>query len=142
MVDVDFFKKFNDRCGHDAGDEALRMVASHLKGVRGGGRAYRYGGEEFAVVFPGRGVEKSRSHLETLRQNIANARFVLRSADRPKRKPKKPSKSRGKGSVKLTVSIGAAERTAKASTADAVLKTADKQLYRAKKAGRNRVMAA
>ena len=54
MVDVDFFKKFNDRYGHDAGDEALRVVASHLKGVRGGGRAYRYGGEEFAVVFPGR----------------------------------------------------------------------------------------
>ncbi|MEE2788164.1 MAG: GGDEF domain-containing protein [Myxococcota bacterium] len=142
MVDVDFFKKFNDRYGHDAGDEALRMVASHLRGVRGGGRAYRYGGEEFAVVFPGRSVAKTRSHLESLRQEIANARFVLRSADRPRRKPKKPSKSKGNGVVKLTVSIGAAERNAKASTAAAVMKIADKQLYRAKKAGRNRVMAA
>ncbi|MBD3871636.1 MAG: GGDEF domain-containing protein, partial [Acidobacteria bacterium] len=53
MVDVDRFKRFNDRHGHGAGDQALRMVATELQGVGGGGRAYRYGGEEFAILFPG-----------------------------------------------------------------------------------------
>ena len=142
MVDVDNFKKFNDKYGHDAGDEALRMVASHLQGVRGGGKAYRYGGEEFAVVFSGRKLGDSKEHLEALRKSIADARFVLRSADRPKKRPKTPKKGSGRGSVKVTVSIGAAQRTEKSPTTDDVLKMADKLLYRAKKGGRNKVMAA
>ena len=142
MVDVDHFKKFNDKYGHDAGDEALRMVASHLQSVRGGGKAYRYGGEEFAVVFSGRKLGDSKEHLEALRKSIADARFVLRSSDRPKKRPKTPKKGTGRGSVKLTVSIGASQRTDKNPTTDDVLKMADKLLYRAKKGGRNKVMAA
>ncbi len=51
MTDVDHFKKFNDTYGHDVGDDVLKLVASKLAQVTGGGRAYRYGGEEFAVVF-------------------------------------------------------------------------------------------
>src|SRR5262249_53401748 len=54
MMDVDHFKKFNDSYGHEAGDQALRLVASRLARIAGGGRAYRYGGEEFPVVFPGK----------------------------------------------------------------------------------------
>ncbi|HET6935128.1 MAG TPA: GGDEF domain-containing protein, partial [Candidatus Angelobacter sp.] len=54
MLDVDHFKKFNDSFGHESGDQALRMVASKLAHIAGGGKAYRYGGEEFAVLFPGK----------------------------------------------------------------------------------------
>ena len=54
MVDVDHFKRFNDRYGHDVGDQVLRMVAAKLAKAPGGGRAYRYGGEEFALLYPGK----------------------------------------------------------------------------------------
>jgi diguanylate cyclase (GGDEF)-like protein len=53
MVDVDHFKPFNDKHGHDVGDQVLKLVATELAGVRGGGTAYRYGGEEFTILFPG-----------------------------------------------------------------------------------------
>ncbi|MDX9756504.1 MAG: GGDEF domain-containing protein [Sulfurimonas sp.] len=52
MIDIDHFKKFNDTYGHDTGDEVLKMVASKLAEVSGGGKAYRYGGEEFVLLFP------------------------------------------------------------------------------------------
>ena len=55
MVDIDHFKRFNDEHGHDVGDQLLRMVGARVGEVRGGGRAFRYGGEEFAVLFPGSG---------------------------------------------------------------------------------------
>ena len=53
MVDVDHFKHFNDTYGHDAGDQVLRMVAARIAEVSGGGKGYRYGGEDVAVLFPG-----------------------------------------------------------------------------------------
>lgn len=53
MVDVDHFKPFNDKHGHDVGDQVLKLAATELAGVRGGGTAYRYGGEEFTILFPG-----------------------------------------------------------------------------------------
>jgi len=53
MVDVDHFKRFNDTYGHDVGDQVLKVVAARLMGVTGGGRPFRYGGEEFTVLFPG-----------------------------------------------------------------------------------------
>ena len=142
MVDIDRFKKFNDRYGHDAGDEVLRMVASHLRSVKGGGRAFRYGGEEFTVVFPGRSIKDVAPHLENLRNGIASARFTLRAPNRPTKKPKKPAKSTGRGQVKISVSIGAAQRGKNQDQPDAVLKLADKRLYKAKRGGRNRVVAA
>ena len=52
MLDVDHFKRFNDTYGHDVGDEVLKLVASRIRRVGGGGTAYRYGGEEFCIVFP------------------------------------------------------------------------------------------
>ena len=142
MVDVDSFKKFNDRYGHDAGDEALRMIAGHLRRVSGGGRAYRYGGEEFTVVFANKSIEHASQHLDDLRQAVAQSPFTLRSPDRPKRKPKRPGQSRGCGRVKVTVSIGAAQRSPKMGSTTAVLKAADKCLYKAKRAGRNRLITA
>lgn len=73
MVDVDHFKKFNDKHGHDVGDEVLRMVAGRLARVPGGGRAVRYGGEEFAALFAGKTVEESAPLLESLRASVASA---------------------------------------------------------------------
>ena len=139
MVDVDHFKKFNDTHGHDVGDQVLRMVAGRLGGVAGGGRAFRYGGEEFAVLFPGKTAGESAPHLETLRASVAGASFTRRGQDRPKQKPKSPRK-RGAGARELavTVSIGAAQARGSVLPAE-VVKAADKALYRAKEGGRNRV---
>jgi diguanylate cyclase (GGDEF)-like protein len=139
MVDVDHFKKFNDTHGHDVGDQVLRMVAGRLARVDGGGRAFRYGGEEFAVLFPGKTVEECAPHLESLRAAVANATFTKRSRDRPKRKPKSP-RARGASAKELavTVSIGASQARGSA-LPDDVVKAADKALYRAKEGGRNRV---
>ncbi len=141
MVDVDHFKKFNDKHGHDAGDDVLRLVAAKLARVGGGGRAYRYGGEEFTVVFSGDDVEAARPHLEALREGIADARFTVRATIRPARKPARPKKPARSKQLSVKVSIGAAERRGR-ETPEAVLKRADKQLYAAKKAGRNRLHTA
>ena len=140
MVDVDHFKQFNDRHGHDVGDQVLRLVASRLARVNHGGRAFRYGGEEFTVLLPGVPLEESVKILDALRRDVAEAVFTVRGADRPKRKPTKPRPRKGGAQqLSVTVSIGAAERRAKQELPDAVVKAADRALYRAKEAGRNRV---
>jgi diguanylate cyclase (GGDEF)-like protein len=139
MVDVDHFKKFNDTHGHDVGDQVLRMVAGRLADVPGGGRAFRYGGEEFTVLFPGKTAEESAPHLETLRTAVAGATFTLRAQQRTQ--PKAGSaRARGASARALgvTVSIGAAQARS-SSLPDDVVKAADKALYRAKEGGRNRV---
>jgi diguanylate cyclase (GGDEF)-like protein len=139
MVDVDHFKQFNDRHGHDVGDQVLRLVASRLARVERGGRAYRYGGEEFTVLLPELPLDESMAVLDALRRDIAAATFTVRGADRPKRKPKTPKAGRGGGQrLSVTVSIGAAERR-REELPDEVVKAADRALYRAKDAGRNRV---
>ncbi len=140
MVDVDRFKTFNDRYGHEVGDQVLRKVAAQLERVGGGGKAYRYGGEEFALVFPGRVPKEVRPILEQLRASIEEAKFVLRGKDRPKEKPEnsKP-KGRPPKKISVTVSIGAAGRSDGRSAPSEVITFADKALYRAKKAGRNKV---
>ena len=135
MVDVDHFKKFNDTYGHDTGDAVLRMIATKLSKVTGGGSSYRYGGEEFSVVFTGKNSEDARPHLETLRQTIANSPFIINRASR--RKSDKKMKARKNKSVTVTVSIGVADSKSKASTSWDVLKLSDKALYRAKAKGRN-----
>ena len=141
MADIDHFKAVNDRFGHDVGDQVLRMVAGRLATVPGG-RAFRYGGEEFAIVFAGKSREQARPVLEALREAVAAASFTLRGEDRPKRKPKAPLRpARQPGQITVTISIGAAEGGARAGRAAAVLKAADEALYRAKQAGRNRVVA-
>jgi GGDEF domain-containing protein len=209
MVDVDHFKKFNDTFGHDTGDQVLRMVAARLAQATGGGKAFRCGGEEFAVLFAGKSAKEAYAHAEGLRQSIEEATFVVRSparvrrseadrgratgdergtaedrrkvSDRRKtdrslqgnqvkieerrsnngrrsqnedrrskmedRRSKSGRRSRSRGAdgpqktveVFVTVSIGLAEASTRLVTPDMVLQAADKALYRAKDAGRNRV---
>ena len=140
MVDIDHFKQINDRYGHDVGDQVLRMVASRLERAADRGRVFRYGGEEFTVVFPDRSVEQTSATLETLRREIADSSFTLRGADRPKRKPKRLRPARGpRKDLSVTVSIGAAEPSERHPTPDEVIRAADRALYRAKDGGRNRI---
>jgi len=145
MLDVDHFKKFNDTYGHDVGDQVLKLVASRMMKVSGGGRAFRYGGEEFTVVFPRKSTKESLHHLDKLRQAIAGASFRLRDEDRPPEKPAgvkakqtAKQKAQAEGKVSVTISIGVAERAAGQDPSEA-LKSADQALYRAKDGGRNRV---
>jgi diguanylate cyclase (GGDEF)-like protein len=139
MVDVDHFKSFNDRFGHDAGDQALRMVASELAAVGGGGRAFRCGGEEFAVLFPGRSLKDAAQAVEQVREAIAARRFALRAPDRPRRKPERPRSTAARREVTVTVSAGVAAVEGRQSDPEVALRGADRALYRAKAAGRNRV---
>jgi diguanylate cyclase (GGDEF)-like protein len=143
MIDVDHFKHFNDRWGHDAGDHVLRMVAARLAAVEGGGKAYRYGGEEFAVLFAGKGAEECLPYLEQLREAVETSRFTLRRRFRPRKKPTAPKGGgrKAREQVVITVSIGVAEKNSRHTSADQVVNAADKALYRAKEAGRNRVSA-
>ncbi|MCG6946265.1 MAG: GGDEF domain-containing protein [Deltaproteobacteria bacterium] len=140
MLDIDFFKKFNDRYGHDVGDQVLRLVASRFAQVSGGGKPYRYGGEEFTVVFPGKTVSETMPHLEKLRKEVAKTRFIVRAGDRRRKKPENPRRVGGpRKRVKITMSIGVAERNQRYGSPPQVIQAADKALYRAKKKGRNRV---
>lgn len=139
MVDVDHFKRFNDTYGHDAGDQVLRMVASRIAQVSGGGKGYRYGGEEFAVLFPGKRADETFPHLERLRRSIEELPFKLRSHDRRKQGKKQTSgRSRGaKRQTNVTVSIGASAADRTSRKPDDFVKAADRALYRAKSLGRN-----
>ncbi len=139
MVDVDHFKRFNDTYGHDAGDHVLRLVAARLAQAVGGGTAYRYGGEEFALVFPGKGTEECLPLLEELRANVETSRFTMRRRFRPRNKTKVDKARKTKEPITITVSIGVAERNHRNASPDQVIQAADKALYRAKEAGRNRV---
>ncbi|HWD23202.1 MAG TPA: GGDEF domain-containing protein [Burkholderiales bacterium] len=142
MVDVDHFKKFNDTHGHDVGDQVLKLVAGRLAQVGGGGIAYRYGGEEFSVLFPDRDGDEAAEHLERLRGAIERYRMAVRGEDRP-RNPKEAAKLRGtrpaQKTLSVTVSIGVAQPGGELRTPAQVLKAADEALYRAKQAGRNRL---
>jgi PleD family two-component response regulator len=118
------------------------MIAAHLSRAGGGGRAYRYGGEEFAVVFPGKTVRESVPHLEALRTAVEDYRMQLRGEDRPGESDEGRVR-RGHGSrsniLKVTISIGVAERDTRHQDPDQVLRLADQALYRAKNRGRNRL---
>lgn len=142
MVDVDHFKKLNDRYGHDVGDQVLRMLASRLAKVSNGGRAFRYGGEEFAILFPGDRIEECLPELETLRLAVEESKFTVRRRLQ-RRKPAKGknggTNGRARPQIAVTVSIGAAESTGRQDAPELVLQAADRALYRAKDAGRNRV---
>jgi diguanylate cyclase (GGDEF)-like protein len=141
MIDIDYFKKFNDRWGHEAGDQALRMVAQCLRMTGGKAQVFRYGGEEFAAVFPTLTVTKAREHLEDVRALIAKRSFNIRSPHRPGKKPNRPNAPKKKPpQARLTVSIGAAGPSGRQPDSDDVLRAADRALYRAKRAGRNRLV--
>ena len=80
VVDIDHFKRFNDTYGHDTGDQVLRLVAMGLSRVTGGGQAYRCGGEEFNILFPGKTTSEVVEHLEQLRVAIESLEFRMRSS--------------------------------------------------------------
>ena len=142
MVDVDHFKQFNDQHGHDVGDQVLRLVAGRLSQVGDSGKGFRYGGEEFAVIFPDSTMEDSRADLEALRIAIEASTFTFRGADRPKENPKGPKRDRParRRDLSVTVSIGATEPGSRNMTPASVTEAADQALYRAKETGRNRVV--
>lgn len=140
MIDVDHFKKFNDRYGHDAGDQVLQMIGKKLAGLGGGGRAFRYGGEEFTAVFPGKEVDEALPYLERYRRQVATNGFVVRGKHRKKSGPEsRKTPPNRKNAVQVTVSIGLAGPKKGATDPVRVLKLADQALYRAKNAGRNRI---
>ncbi len=140
MVDIDHFKDINDRYGHDVGDQVLRMVAAKVGHVSGGGNAFRYGGEEFALIFTGKTADDCWQDLETLRKTVEETTFMLRGRLRPHHKPDKPApKSSRRRQVAITVSIGVAERNQRHDQPDQVIQAADRALYRAKEDGRNQV---
>ena len=145
MLDVDHFKKFNDNHGHDVGDQVLRLVASRIK-QNGGGKAYRYGGEEFCIVFPRIAAQECVEQLDYLRKSIAGYQLSLRDRKLRPNKTKQGSQKRGASRissehVSVTISIGVAERSEGSPDAESVIKAADENLYRAKRAGRNRVVS-
>jgi diguanylate cyclase (GGDEF)-like protein len=159
MVDVDHFKKFNDTHGHDIGDQVLKLVGARLAEIGGGGKAFRYGGEEFAVLFPDRKLEDALLPLEALRKNIEDYKMAVRGARERRTDTRRkgdrrsttqstlalsfpdtpPLRSNRPELLSVTVSIGAAQRTELLDTPETVIRAADEALYRAKGSGRNRV---
>lgn len=129
MIDIDHFKKFNDTYGHDTGDEVLKMVASKLAQVSGGGKAYRYGGEEFVLLFPSKDADESYKHTDLLRQVIEKSPFVVRNKENLK-------------TIYINISSGVAQKNPQEKDPFEVMKRADNALYKAKKAGRNQVVKA
>jgi diguanylate cyclase (GGDEF)-like protein len=175
MLDVDHFKKFNDTYGHDVGDQVLCRVGRVIANVTGGGHYFRYGGEEFTVIFPNRTLREALPHLDAVCSAMAATPFTVRGKDRPEATPgdlnpkatpgdlnlkAKPGPLNPKAKAKadrttptaasrdvagtqvtITISIGAAEKSLQYGDWEAVMKAADQALYKAKQAGRNRVMA-
>jgi diguanylate cyclase (GGDEF)-like protein len=123
-IDVDHFKRVNDTLGHEVGDCALRGIAEELAScVREEDIACRAGGEEFVVILPGTGKTALRSRAEAVRRTIEQANIRA-----------------GEGTLKLTVSVGLASFPSYGDSGQAILRAADVALYKAKAAGRNRVV--
>jgi diguanylate cyclase (GGDEF)-like protein/PAS domain S-box-containing protein len=125
MIDIDYFKHYNDHNGHLAGDEALKAIALLIQhGVRQSDIVSRYGGEEFAAILIKAGREEAREIAERVRRLVSETRF-----------PNEKEQPNGD----LTVSIGVATFCSSTSTLTDLIREADHALYRAKKAGRNRI---
>jgi diguanylate cyclase (GGDEF)-like protein len=127
MIDIDFFKFYNDTYGHQAGDSVLIDVARELSESvnRPGDLATRYGGEEFVVLLPGVDTDRAVRFAETLRTRVEALGI---------------EHSRSKAAPVVTVSIGVASRVPrKEISPQSLIKAADKALYEAKEAGRNRI---
>lgn len=127
MVDIDFFKKFNDTHGHLLGDQVLKLVAKTLvETVRDDDTAARYGGEEFAVVMPGAPLREALQVAENIRRTVAGKRIVNRRT--------------GQDMGRVTLSIGVAEMSL-GEALTGFIQRADEALYAAKRGGRNRVVS-
>lgn len=127
MIDIDHFKNYNDTHGHDAGDFVLVEIADLLRSkLRLGDIACRFGGEELVLIMPGASKEIAAIRAESMRKDIEQHEFVYQ----------------GKNLNGVTVSLGVAEYPQDGDTPAMLLKAADAALYRAKDAGRNRVVLA
>ncbi|MBF0354790.1 MAG: GGDEF domain-containing protein [Alphaproteobacteria bacterium] len=125
MVDIDFFKKFNDTYGHQLGDQVLKLVARTLvDSVKGQDTAARYGGEEFAVIFPKTDLKNAMAAAENIRNNVANKEVT--------------NKRTGQSLGQITLSIGVSEYSL-GEPLSTFLQRADEALYLSKRSGRNRV---
>jgi GGDEF domain-containing protein len=143
MVDIDFFKKVNDTYGHEEGDRLLRKVAMHLDRETGGA-AYRFGGEEFAIIYKGRPFQDVAKEIDQIRKNLAQKPFFIRGPDRPRSISETMARALRKkdrtGGIQVTISVGIAAAE-KGLSLEEVFKTADERLYRAKERGRNQVVS-
>jgi diguanylate cyclase (GGDEF)-like protein len=127
LADIDHFKRINDAYGHPEGDRALKVIADALVGaVRGSDVVCRYGGEEFCIVLPATSIDAAVPLAARVREAVPAA--CARAGVSP-------------GS-RVTVTIGVASCPQDGSDADAVMRAADRRLYRGKEAGRDRVVAA
>lgn len=128
VLDVDHFKKVNDERGHAAGDQVLRGLAKRvLGGIRGFDTAIRLGGEEFVVLMPNVDARAAFPAANRIRAMVEEYPFAISEAG---------------DELAVTVSVGVATGTAGAAHLEELLERADQALYRAKNAGRNRVMSA
>lgn len=129
MCDVDHFKGYNDTFGHQGGDQILRRVADAVQlGIRSTDSAYRYGGEEIAIVLPEFDLSGAKRVAERVRRQVESVEFVLDNADMP---------------FRVTVSCGVAAYPDGALLREGhaqVIERADQVLYQAKRTGRNKVV--
>ncbi|HLD46836.1 MAG TPA: GGDEF domain-containing protein, partial [Desulfobaccales bacterium] len=125
MMDLDKFKNFNDSFGHDMGDKLLTTFGHFIKDtIRKEDVACRWGGEEFVLILPGASLSTSIERAEEIRSRTKQLQVPTGTPHRP-----------------VTLSLGIAVYPENGSTTDDLLKVADTALYRAKRGGRNRVMA-
>jgi diguanylate cyclase len=128
LLDIDFFKKFNDTYGHQVGDQVLRLVARTLTdNVKGRDFAARYGGEEFAIILPDTPISAGLRVAEVLRKSVESKEVI--------------NKASNENMGRITLSIGISEYTGNEEI-PALIERTDKALYDAKRAGRNRVIEA
>ena len=124
MLDIDFFKKINDTFGHQIGDSVLQTISQLLKqNIQASDTIFRYGGEEFLIVFPQCNEEKAQNICERLRLVIQNHKF-----------------NAPLDNYSITISIGISILSEKSNNYQELIKKADTNLYQAKKEGRNRVI--
>lgn len=138
MIDIDHFKKFNDNYGHDIGDQVLKLVATKIADNKQGGSVFRFGGEEFIIVFTNNNLEQCALILNNIRQKIAEYQIIIRHPSRKTKKARQLAANKTAKSVSVTISIGVATRQTKCHFEQTV-KSADQALYRAKRKGRNNV---
>lgn len=137
MLDVDHFKKVNDSHGHDVGDQVLKMLAGQLQKLKHGS-AFRFGGEEFCLIYAKAPNTEIEQRLDRLREQIADYQLQLRE-HRLGKESRKVAKQKKTG-LSITVSMGVACFDQAQDDFEKVLKRADDALYKAKKQGRNRVV--
>lgn len=124
ILDIDFFKKFNDTYGHQSGDAVLRQVAQTLKkSVRATDIACRYGGEEMSIILPNTGKNVAHSTAEKICERVSSNKFKLQ----------------GDKEVSVTISLGVSTYPHDGQTPSELIEAADKRLYNAKNNGRNQV---